>query len=216
MFEAKHKEQKSYANVTNSRKYFILSAPTKFQLKFAHKLFFRKDMCNKVSYDENEKIITHFKELIFKNENINHFNFVSLKSITYNGTSYKSNFYVARYDSEQTLEALEIKEIIFEQLKHFNRYYLDKLFEIGSFNHIRELGREVQFVERFFTWKNSKTNQNNLYNIENLDCTQNEEHSLNYVSFTILFYSYIFYEFKQIHVRNKSLSEIIILYNLRT
>lgn len=38
-FEAKHQELKTYARVINSRKNILLSLATKFQLKFAFKLF---------------------------------------------------------------------------------------------------------------------------------------------------------------------------------
>lgn len=47
------------------------------------------------------------------------------------------------------------------QLTYFDRYHLGKLFEVGSFSHIRELGREVQFIERFLSYKSSRNPVNN-------------------------------------------------------
>lgn len=113
MFEAKHKELKTYANATNSRICFILSASFKFQFKFANKIFFNKSSCKQVIYKDKNKIWTKFNETILTFVDFRNLDFITLSSISFNGTIYKSGYHVAKLNSENKIEAFEIKEIIY-------------------------------------------------------------------------------------------------------
>ncbi|KNC27989.1 hypothetical protein FF38_14484 [Lucilia cuprina] len=94
---------------------------------------------------------------------------------------------------------IEEQKITLSQFKSFDRYYLDKLFEIGSFNHLRELGREVQFIEKFSEWKKSA---NNLNNESNNPIFTNDESSLNYNLNHVFITNPIYCEFKSYYDKN--------------
>lgn len=115
MFEAKHKELKTYANVTNNRQFFVLSASIKFQLKFAYKIYFNKNSCEKICYDEKNKIKTSFNENISKFASLENNDFINLSAISYKGTLYKTGLFLNKFNSESQIENFEIKEILYEK-----------------------------------------------------------------------------------------------------
>lgn len=115
MFEAKHKELKTYANVTNSRVCFILSGAIKYQMKFAYKIHFNINSCKTVIFSEKDKITSKYIETILSYEIFRNTDYTSFHSI-YKGTNYKLGMFLAKFKSETSkeLEAFEIKEILYD------------------------------------------------------------------------------------------------------
>lgn len=74
------------------------------------------------------------------------------------------------------------QSLTFNQFIRFGRSSLEKLFEIGSFSHTRELGREVEFIDNFEIWKTKNNSQTNVH----LPHTTKQLINSNYVSFFLV------------------------------
>lgn len=106
-FEAKHKELKSYAHATSSRKNITYTLGKKMQMKFAYQLFYPTPtnlIKNRTHEVKNNEHIQFIKSLIL------HHQFKCFTQIDYKGTLFKVDMFVTRVI--ETLNLFKILQII--------------------------------------------------------------------------------------------------------
>lgn len=146
-FESKNKEMKSYTNATKSRRNLPYSLAKKCSLKLAHFLNSCKIKHNDYSsFKKKKDKINYFHEIIrnpISFDNYEHLQFYS--EIQYQGTLYKTNFFVYKSDmffkitdiaSFENNTFLLVKEAIIKSIdKHFQCFIISHIkteYEIFS------------------------------------------------------------------------------------
>lgn len=108
-FEAKHKEVKTYANVTTSRKNILLTLAKKYQLKFSHILMTPEK--SYIIFEQSDIVDSKYSSIIFKKLKMNPQKFISLDKIKYKGTTFQKGHILTKF--LRSLNVFELNEIYF-------------------------------------------------------------------------------------------------------
>ncbi|XP_008188545.1 uncharacterized protein LOC103310882, partial [Acyrthosiphon pisum] len=107
-FEAKHREIKTYARVTSSRKNITLSISKKCQLKFSN---FLMHPFNSVIICEDKHKQTPYEAIeheIYTKMSLRPIDYSMYSEVQYKGTTYKTKLYLSRFTND-TMSIFEIK-----------------------------------------------------------------------------------------------------------
>lgn len=130
-FEGKHKEMKTYARVTSSRKNITLTLAKKFQLKYSYFLM-KSPKSELIVFDKNEITINEtVQNIIFNRTNLQVVQYKMYKEIQYRGTTYKENLYLIQGTSQHFI--FEISAVLLV-IKNNKIMILAKKFLLNNLN----------------------------------------------------------------------------------
>lgn len=108
-FEGKHRELKTYARVTSSRKNITLSISKKFQLKFSN-LIMQSSIPDITGKDKDKIISEEVTNAIFTKMNLSPVHYSVYTEVQYKGITYKKKLYLSKFINAMFI--FEIKAII--------------------------------------------------------------------------------------------------------
>jgi len=110
-FEVKHRELKSYARVTSSRKNITLSISKKCQLKFSN--FLLSPLNSVIICEDKHKQIPDeaIEQNIYQIINLRPIDYSLYSEVQYKGTTYKTKLYLSRF-TNNAMFMFEIKAVL--------------------------------------------------------------------------------------------------------
>lgn len=131
-FEGKHKEMKTYAQVTLSRKNITLTLAKKFQMKFSNLIFMKTTKPDILLLDKHQFTIdTVVENIIFQKTNLQSADYKIYSELQYRGTTYKTKFYLTKGSSKDYI--FEISAIL-EEIPNNKIHIIAKQIVLNDFN----------------------------------------------------------------------------------
>lgn len=149
-FEGKHKELKTYARVTSSRKNITLTLAKKFKFKFSNYLMNTKQINLILKEKHNINYNESLKNIIFNKTNLLPINYKMYSEVQYQGTCYKTDFYLSKSINIAESYLFEIISILIVNSKEV--LILAKQIKLSNFNyhyHAYEVLNNPQIVDEF-------------------------------------------------------------------